>query len=520
MFKTGFFLIVPQLKPAIRFLSAVALVSLATGISALFHGHIAGANLAMIYLMAVMFSAAYLGRGPAILASFLGVLALDYFYVPPYLTLRVFDAEYLITFAGLLCVSLVLSELTARVRQQAENARQRELETAALYALSCDLVVAESPGQIAGALNKHIHQAFEQDIHLFLPDLHKDILSIGADGQLFTVTQDERSAVRRVLDSREPWFNARDEILYLPLRASQGVVGVLSIQTPGDPMTEAQRRLVEAFANQAAQVIAHLQLAEHAKQVQVMQQAERLQTALLNSISHDLRTPLVSITGALSTLLEKGLAMDQELYTALVENAYQEANHMNRLVSNLLNMTRLEAGAVKVARQAEDVQDVIGSTLEQMNERLGSRLVQVHVAANVPMISIDFVLIVQVLTNILDNAIKYSPAETPIEIDARVSGEYVEISIADRGVGIPAEDLGRVFDKFYRVRRPENVKGIGLGLPICKGIIEAHGGAIQAEQRPQGGTVLRICLPTCAAARFAPGDPSVSRDGNNRESGG
>lgn len=255
-----------------------------------------------------------------------------------------------------------------------------------------------------------------------------------------------------------------------------------------------QRRTLDSFANQVALAIERARLLDQARQAELLEATEKLQTALLNSISHDLRTPLVSITGALSSLQE-GPVLDDEIRLNLIETARDEADRLNRLVGNLLNMTRLEAGAIHLRREACDIQDLIGSALETFGQRLENRPLKVILPDNLPLVSLDFVLVSQVLINVIDNAIKYSPLSSPIEIKAQVTNSQLEISITDRGVGIPLEDLDRIFDKFYLVQRPDNVSGTGLGLSISKGIIEAHGGKIWAENRPRGGTIIRLTLP-------------------------
>ena len=281
-----------------------------------------------------------------------------------------------------------------------------------------------------------------------------------------------------------------------PLKTARGLVGVLGVRLKEKAglLTPEQRQTFNAFCHQAALAVERASLAEQARQAELLQATEKLQTALLNSISHDLRTPLVSITGALSSLREETSHLDQEDRDSLIDTAYGEAERLNRLVGNLLNMTRLEAGAIHLNREPCDIQDAIGSALEELEERLGDRQIKVDVPRIPPLISLDFALFVQVLVNLLDNAVKYSPPDTRIEVD-RVfrAQDAVQIEICDRGIGIPPEDLERVFDKFYRVQRPESVSGTGLGLAICKGIIEAHGGNIQASNRPGGGTIISLC---------------------------
>ena len=254
--------------------------------------------------------------------------------------------------------------------------------------------------------------------------------------------------------------------------------------------------LLTTFASQSAQAIERAQLAEQARQVKLLQAAEKLQNALLNSISHDLRTPLVSITGALTTL-EQQESLEEPARRSLIETAREEADRLNRLVGNLLDMTRLESGALQLKREPSDPQDLIGTALGQIEARLADRKVTVDVTPGIALVKLDFVLIVQVLMNLLDNAIKYSPEGSPIDIQATTSSTELRISVLDRGIGIPPEDMIRVFDKFYRVQRPRRIQapGTGLGLAICKGIIEAHGGQIWAGSREGGGTKITFALP-------------------------
>ena len=254
-------------------------------------------------------------------------------------------------------------------------------------------------------------------------------------------------------------------------------------------------RTLEAFANQIGLAVERASLAEQARQAELLEVTDKLQTALLNSISHDLRTPLVSITGALSSLADDQILMKNAARHSLVETASEEADRLNRLVGNLLDMTRLESGAMRFKQEACDIQDLIGSALEGLGSRLGKRSINIEIPPDLPLIQADFVLVERVLVNVIDNALKYSPPEQPIDVKAHTAGAFLEIEVADRGTGIPPEDLTRIFDKFYRVQRPDNVSGTGLGLSISKGIVEAHGGFISAENRPGGGTIITIALP-------------------------
>jgi two-component system sensor histidine kinase KdpD len=256
---------------------------------------------------------------------------------------------------------------------------------------------------------------------------------------------------------------------------------------------------LDAYASLAALAIERAQLAEQAKQADIASATEKLQTALLNSISHDLRTPLVAITGALSALDEDAGVLDASARVTLVENARGEAERLNRLVGNLLSMTRIESGAIKLHQEPGDIQDLIGTALEQLGKRTENHKIKVDIPPDFPLVPMDFALLVQVIVNILDNAIKYSPKGSRIEVSASLVDGKACLQIADRGVGIPPEDLTRVFDKFYRVQRPESVSGTGLGLSISKGIVEAHHGNIYACAREGAGSILVVELPLQSA---------------------
>ena len=480
----------------------ILLVAVATGLGFLLELDISPTNLVMIYLLAVVVAAVYLGRGPAILVSILGVAAFDFFFIPPYYTLAVSQTEYIITFIGLFLVGVVISALAVRAREQAESAQRREADTARLYALSRDLAAADGLEMVIKAVRTHLEADFGRDVVIYLPqgDLlrpHLDPESVQpppGEAELSLATWSYRHAEpaglgTNTLPSAEPRF--------MPLKTSRHTVGVLSLKPldPASQLSPDQRRMLEAFANQTAQAVERAILAEQTGQIKLLQTAEKLQNALLNSISHDLRTPLVSITGALTTLETQGEVLAPTARHSLVETAREEADRLNRLVGNLLDMTRLEGGALKVKREPADVQDIIGTSIGQMEARLVGRSIKVMVPDSLPFVSLDFVLIVHVLNNLLDNALKYSPHGSRVEVQAQLQDDEVLISVLDLGLGIPHEDLERVFDKFYRVQRPAHVAGTGLGLAICKGIVEAHGGRIWAENRPGGGTIITLALP-------------------------
>ena len=289
---------------------------------------------------------------------------------------------------------------------------------------------------------------------------------------------------------------------HLPLTILNEVIGILSVAPSNNQhLTSDQRQVVETSASLTALAIERIRLTEQANQAQVLRATEKLMTALFNSLSHDLRTPLASVTGVLSSLREDetqagGMQiLDQDTRHILLETAWEESQRLNRLVGNLLDMTRLEAGAVRLSRAPCDIQDVIGSAIAQLAERLAEHPVRAKIHSDLPLVSADFVLLTQVLVNLFDNSVKYSPSGTTIQVNARQQDDNILIQVSNAGPDIPASDLERVFDKFYRVEKPDQVSGTGLGLAICKGIVEVHGGRIWADNRPEGGPIFSILLP-------------------------
>jgi two-component system sensor histidine kinase KdpD len=435
-------------------------------------------NLVMFYLLAVVISARRWGLGAAVVTSVVGVAAFDFFFVPPHLSFTVANAEYILTFAALLAVALVIGTLTGQLRDHAAALNLREQETAALYAFTQRMVMARGLPEIAEAVVSQIHATFGRPATLEVPDAQTS-LSFGAP-----LSPPERAAAN-----------------CLSLRTSRGVVGTLLVQRPPDAaeLDSAQLRVLDAFAAQAAAAMERAHLSQQAHQAEMLMEAERLHAALLHSISHGLRTPLATIIGSVSTVLEsEPEEIDAETRAELLQTAREEADRLNRLVGNLLDMTRLESGHLKLLVDRYELADVVGAALGQAGPKLHDRPVRVDLPPDLPLVPLDQVLMVQVLDNLLDNADKYSPPGLPIEIAGRQAGGQVELTVADRGAGIPAGERERVFDKFYRISKAGGPSGTGLGLAICKGIVEAHHGSICAGARAGGGTVITLRLPLTA----------------------
>jgi two-component system, OmpR family, sensor histidine kinase KdpD len=453
------------------------------------------ANLVMPYLMAAIVIALRWGQSAAIVGSVIGALLFDFSFITPYFTFAVTDVQYLITLLGMLAVSLVTSALAGQVRAQADAAAERANHTAVLYSLSRSLAVVRSADHVFQVLERHIRETFHRRVAILLPD--NETLTIRFSTSEFVIGDEGRSIASEVFRTGRPSELERlSESRYYPLLTSRGTVGVIGLQTidPKRTISVAELRLLEAVATQAASAIERELLAEKARQAQLLEETDRLQQALLNSISHNLRTPLASITGALSSLVEDSSRLDENARHDLVETAAEEAARLNRLVGNLLDMTRLEAQAMRIHIEPCDVQDVIGAALAQLGDQGRKRSIAIDAPASLPLVPMDFVLITQTLVNLLDNALKYSPPDAPITVRAEARDRDLDIVVTDGGIGIPAGDLDRVFEKFYRGPQ-RGVTGSGLGLSICKGFVEAHGGRIRAETQPTGGTSVRLTLP-------------------------
>lgn len=503
----------PLVRPRVpgrrwAYVDAVVMVALITLLGRLALSRVDPINLVMLYLLAVVIGGVVGGTGPAALTATLGVLSFDFFLVPPYYTFAVSDTQYLLTFAALLAVALTTGTLTGRIQQQVSLSRDRENETAALFTFSKSLVGVQTLPEIASALVKCVQDSFDREAGVLVPvSGHPEIISSSDD---FRLDDKEAAAAAWTLQHGQPSGRGESNLpgvegRYLPLTTGHGTIGVVAIHNPerSAPLTPDRRRLLEAFTAQAAMAMERAQLHEGAQKMQLLAEADRLHTALLNSISHNLRTPLASIIGSLTTLLEEQSLLRAETRQDLVENARDAALDLNRMVTNLLDVTRLESGSLKLIRGWYEPGDVIATAIEQVRSRLSDRRVDVRAPKTLPLLFIDHTLIVQVLANLLENAAKYSPGTSPIEVAAEEKEGAVEVRVLDRGKGIAPADLERVFEKFYRAGQTEKADGVGLGLAICQGIVQLHGGQIWIRPRPDGGTVAGFTLPTGEAEEGA-----------------
>lgn len=500
------------------YLWGVLTIVLCTVVAALMAPVFADANLIMVYLLGVTGVAVRFGRGPSALAAVLSVLAFDFFFVPPQLTFAVSDVQYLVTFAVMLVVGLVISNLTVRLSGQAEAARARERRTAALYALSRELASTRGLDNLLRAAVQHVHEVFDSQVVVLLPTAGGRLQPWGnvsgwareiSSGQVFAPNPNEQGVAEWVFEHQQMAGLGTEtlpaaEALYLPLVGSQRTVGVLGVR-PDHPRrvgSPEQIHMLETFASQTALAIERATLASEAQQAHVTAETERMRAALLSSVSHDLRTPLAVITGATSTLLHGQDALDPTTKDDLLRTAYEESERLNRLVGNLLDMTRLEAGAIRVRKEWQPLEEVIGAAIGRVEhspetaQALRDHPLTVELSPELPLVPLDGAVIEQVLVNLLDNALKHTPAGTAVGVRAWAEPGRIVVEVADRGPGLPPGDEREVFEKFYRGQPPaDGRESVGLGLAICRGMIDAHGGQIWAEPRPGGGVAFRFALP-------------------------
>jgi two-component system sensor histidine kinase KdpD len=454
-------------------------------------------NIAMIFLLNVVGVALRFGRLPAVAAAVLAVLAFDFVFVEPRWSFAVTDAQYLVTFAVMLVIGLLIGQLAAGLQVQAEAARERERRVRGLYAMSRDLGAALVPEQVAEIGVRFLRAEFGVASAVLAPPLGaepgREVLAVlpGAGAQ------PDLGVAQWAFDHDQPAGQGTDTLpaspcLMLPLTAPMRLRGVLAVEGQGRRWSPEERDLLDTCASLLAISLERIHYIEVAQQSTLQIESERLRNSLLTAISHDLRTPLAALVGladALSLAPPRLSPPQAEVADAMRRSALR----MSALVSNLLDMARLQSGAVQLNRQWLPLQEVVGSALASLDEVLAGREVAVDLAAELPLVELDAVLIERVLVNLIENAAKY--ANGPIRVSARTAGRHVEIDVADSGPGFPAGREAQLFDKFERGDRESATPGVGLGLAICKAIVEAHGGRISAHNVATGGACVRVELP-------------------------
>jgi two-component system sensor histidine kinase KdpD len=488
-----------------RYLWAVLSVLACTAVGWAVRGFLAPANLIMLYLLGVVVIAARFGRGQGIVASVLSVAAFDFFFVPPRFTFAVADSpQYLVTFGVMAGTAVLISSLTARMKRQTQAANERAHRTAALYAMSRQLSSARGTQTLLNIVVSHVAETFDSEVAALMPDAGGRLVVVAGNQDAFPMNARERGVAHWVHDLGRLAGLGTDmlpgaENLYLPLTGTRGVLGVLGVRPvrAGRPLTPALLQLLEAFAAQAGLAIESDHFADEVRKTQVEAETEKSRLTLLSSVSHDLREPLSAIAAASDAMVEQDEGLDAAARRALAETIREEAARMDRQVSNLIEMTRLQSGAVKVTKEPCRLEDVVGAALSRLEKQLARHRVTTRLPANLPPVPLDVLLVEQVLVHLLENAARFTPPGTEIEISASADGAEATVEVADRGPGIPPGDEKRIFEKFYHGK----AAGIGLGLTICRAAVEAHGGRIWVENRPGGGAAFRFTLPLDAGRR-------------------
>jgi two-component system sensor histidine kinase KdpD len=457
------------------------------------------ADIVMLFTIPILVAAIRHGRNAALVASLMSVLAFDFFFIPPRFTMAVGDAKHLGTFAIMLGMGFVIGNLTERVRQQAIRAQQREQRTLALYRLGEALVQTGERRDTITAAVRAVEAQFRTQV-VFYFATPEGRLEPWAGPSTMVVDETHRGVAQWAFDHSQVAGQGTGVLpasaaLFLPLKGVRGTLGVMALRSEEGPLWQEpdQRHLLESFANQTALALERATLSSEAQATRIQAERESLRNAILSSVSHDLRTPLAGITGSATTLLEDPGVLTIEERNALLKAIQDEAFRLHRLVTNLLDLTRLESGSLERKRDWLPVEEIVGSALDHLGPLGEGRKVLVQVEPPNTLIQGDPVLLEQVLINLVENAFKFSPPDQPVEIHASSTDRGVSVLVNDHGPGIPEGLELKIFEKLFRLRG--RGAGAGLGLAICEGIVQAHGGRIQVNNRPQGGAQFMVWLP-------------------------
>jgi len=492
--------------------ATVGLVGIALGAAFLLKHVLDISNVSLTFLIAILTSAVAYGLWTSLFACLLSVLAYNFFFLPPLYTFTIADPENVVFLFFFAVVAVIVSNLAARLRAQVVAARQRARMTEDLYLFSRKLASAAGLDDILWASVHQIALMLKVRVVALLPEKQGLVVRAGFPPE-DALDQSDLAAARWSFEHNQAAGRGADTLpgaprLFVPLRTGRGAVGVVGIDNDeeGALLSPVQNRLLDALCDQAALAIERVNLARDIELARVAAETDRLRAALLTSISHDLRTPLASILGSASSLVMAGQTFEPAVQAALIGTILEEAERLNRFIDNLLDMTRLESGALRPKTSLTDLCDVIGTTLERARKILGNHKVDIDLAEGLPLLDLDAVLMEQVLFNLLDNAAKYAPPGSRIEVKARLADGSVSLQIFDEGDGLPESERERIFDKFYRVHRADRQRaGTGLGLAICRGFVEAMQGTIVAENRlDRRGAVFTIRLPVPTETEFLP----------------
>ena len=420
--------------------------------------------IALLYLIPLGMITAFWGLGPGITGALFTFLTLNYFFIQPYYTFMVHQPTDIVILVVFLIVAVVISQLVGRAQAGLAAARAREREATQLYELSTALAGLPDDHAIGQILARQVQAVAEGEY-----------VELNVTGT--------RSFTFRLPETTTP---ARPPELVIPIEAARGTLGEIKLWRVTPAISSSEKRLYQTFASQGALALERAWLVQAESRAKVLEESDRLKSAILSSVSHELRTPLSTIKAAASSLRSREVSWDSPARMELVAAIDDEADHLNMLVGNLLDMSRIESGVLKPKREWNLLSEIVGSVLARMKHLAETHQVDVDVPENLPLVPVDYVQMEQVFTNLVSNSLKYAPAKSVICIRTRVEHESIHVQVSNQGPQVPPEDLERIFDKFYRITAADQVTGTGLGLSICKGIIEAHGGVIWAENLPDG----------------------------------
>uniref|UniRef100_I2Q6V9 histidine kinase n=1 Tax=Desulfovibrio sp. U5L TaxID=596152 RepID=I2Q6V9_9BACT len=488
-----------------QFLTAAGILALCTGLCFSIYPVLDLANLIMVYMLGVMVVAIWLHRGAAIFTSVMSVVAFDFFFVPPRFSFAVSDVRHLITFMVMFLVAMVLSSMAGKLKRQADTAVSAGRQSAALAALARELVATRGMDNLLAVAQRHLEDVFKVRVVFLLPD-ESDALLVRAKTPGMPALHGKHLGMAQwvLTNGKAAGWGTQTlpdtETLFLPLKGAGGVVGVVTLDA-GQAETKTrlrfpdQQRLLEAFLAQIAQALEVDRLEEAAKATLLVMESEKLKSTLLSSVTHDFQTPLAAISGSAEAIMVLGESAAFNTVQGLAENIHREAERLSRLVDNLLRMARLESGKFKPNLQSVPLEEIIGAALNRLEPYLAEHPVTVDLPPELPLVTVDEVLMEQLFMNLLENAVKHTPAGTAVNITAKALKGHVLIQVTDRGEGLPPQELEKIFERFYRVNRGAGADGYGLGLAICRLIAKVHGGEIAASNVPGGGLRLDLTLP-------------------------
>ncbi len=497
-------LLVPRTLRPYGFAALCVLVSTACAYLVHPYGHLA--DLAMIHLLGVVFLSLRSSVKVSVLASLVSILAFDYFFITPKLAFAWKDVESSLTFAAIIVVAIIVSTLSGNLRRQQQAATANAFRAEALYELNVELSSAREAAQLAAITARHLERLFRAKVSILLQT---------ADGNLEPASSPRDSALSRSAWLRREFLSHRAKSsarVWLPVLGAHSTLGVIGLELEQAFAKESDRGfLLLACANQFATAVERVQLASAVRRNQIEVESERLRSSLLSAVSHDLKTPLATMIAAGSTLISQRGEISPDASESLLRSMVSEGERLSRLIDNLLSVTRLESSTIELRRTPESMDDIVLSAVERFSGRLGKRPIAADLAADLPLVSAEPVLLAQVLSNLLENALRYAGPDPQIAVQARAAKDAVIVQVTDDGPGIAAHERDKVFEKFYRgAHMGKQDGGVGLGLTICRAIVRAHGGRIRVLERVGGGALVEFSVPVAARLQSPPLEATLS----------